>query len=237
MPSGKGVTEVLVKLGDGSVVTIAAEPSAGLQAVYFDVAAAIAAGIQMGSSTPAGITARRPIGTYVNFESQVTGTGIRRYPYTTDMAVNPFTYADVADPVNPAPHGIGSIWATMLWDMYWNLVDVMGYDPDVYHGTGGNNVAFQLVTDGLKLQVCSPGFVDGRNAILAADAADYEGENTCDIWRAFARRGLGLNASQGSSNNRNDGVEDFTLPPACVDLIFADGFGMGDSRRWSSTAP
>ena len=56
MPSGKGVTEVLVKLGDGSVVTIAAEPSAGLQAVYFDVAAAIAAGIQMGSSTPAGIT-------------------------------------------------------------------------------------------------------------------------------------------------------------------------------------
>lgn len=56
MPSGKGVTEVLVKLGDGSVVTIAAEPSAGLQAVYFDVAAAIAAGIQMGSGTPAGIT-------------------------------------------------------------------------------------------------------------------------------------------------------------------------------------
>lgn len=56
MPSAKGVTEVLVKLADGSVVTIKADPAAGLQAVYFDVAAAIAAGIPMSSSAPAGVT-------------------------------------------------------------------------------------------------------------------------------------------------------------------------------------
>ena len=182
-------------------------------------------------------TARRPVAPYLVFESSVTGTGIRRYPYTTDMLVNPFTYADVADPINPQPHGIGSIWATMVWDMYWKLVDRYGFDPDLYQGTGGNNLAFQLVMDGMKLQPCSPGFVDGRNAILAADAANYEGDNSCDIWEAFANRGLGAAASQGSSNNRNDGVEDFTLPAVCVDLIFADGFGMGSTVRWSSAAP
>ena len=51
---------------------------------------------------------------------------------------------------------------------------------------------------------------------------------------AFTRRGLGSLASQGSSNNRSDGVEDFTLPPECTNLIFEDGFGMGSSVRWSS---
>ena len=48
------------------------------------------------------------------------------------------------------------------------MVAEFGYDPDLY-GTGGNNLAYQLVIDGMKLQPCSPGFVTGRNAILAAD--------------------------------------------------------------------
>ncbi len=182
-------------------------------------------------------TTRRPIGTYLIFGNRDTSTGIRRYPYTTDMGVNPLTYAGVADTANSVPHGIGTIWATMLWEMYWNLVDVYGWDADFYNGTGGNNIAFQLVSDGMKLQPCSPGFVDGRDAILAADVANYGGENRCEIWRAFAKRGLGVNASQGSSNNRSDGVEDFTLPSDCQNLIFKDGFGMGNTSRWSQTVP
>lgn len=179
----------------------------------------------------------RPIGTYVTFGNRDTSVGIRRYPYSTETSVNPLTYGSVADTANSVPHGIGTIWATMLWEMYWNLVDVYGWDPDLYNGNGGNNIAFQLVLDGMKLQPCSPGFVDGRNAILAADVANYEGENRCEIWRAFAKRGLGVNANQGSSNNRFDGVEDFTLPPDCQGLIFKDGFGMGNTSRWSQTVP
>lgn len=181
---------------------------------------------------------RRPIGTYATFGNRATSTGIRRYPYSTDLAVNPLTYANLVDEV-PAtsPHGVGTIWATMLWDVYWNLVDIYGWDADLYNGTGGNNYAFQLVVDGLKLQPCSPGFVDGRNAILAADANNYEGENACDIWRAFAKRGLGVAANQGSSNNRGDGVPDFDLPAACEGLIFSDGFGMGNTSRWSAAVP
>jgi len=160
-------------------------------------------------------TDSRGIGTYVIGEPP-GGVGIRTYPYTRDTLVNPFTYADVAAaPLysgQPSPHYIGSIWATMLWDMVWNIIDMEGVDPDMYHGTGGNNIAMQLVIDGMKLQPCSPGFVDGRDAILLADLLDYGGIHRCAIWNAFAARGLGVSASQGSSNSYTDGVAAFNIP-------------------------
>jgi hypothetical protein len=134
------------------------------------------------------------------------------------MTVNPSTYASVADVANISqPHGIGYVWNTMLWEMYWNLVDRHGYNDDIYASwqKGGNNLAMQLVMDGMKLQLCSPGFVDGRNAILTADTALTGGENQCEIWRAFAKRGLGFSASQGLSTDRTDGVAAFDLPATC----------------------
>lgn len=167
-------------------------------------------------------TTTRGVGTYVIFEPP-DGVGIRPTAYTTDMAVNPSTYASVADTVNISqPHGIGYVWNTMLWEMYWNLVDRHGYNADVYGAwsTGGNNLALQLVMDGMKFQVCRPGFVDGRDAILQADMALTAGANRCEIWRAFAKRGLGFSANQGSSNNRSDGVEAFDLPASCTAATF-----------------
>ena len=159
--------------------------------------------------TTASPTDLRGIGTYVLGQSP-NGTGIRTYPYTIDQDINPFTYADVA--TSSSVHFIGSVWCTILWDMTWNIIQMEGVDPDMYHGTGGNNIALQLVTDGLKLQPCSPGFVDGRNAILLADQLNYGGAHYCAIWNAFAGRGLGVAASQGSSNSYTDGVENFDIP-------------------------
>lgn len=146
------------------------------------------------------------------------GNGIRPAPYTKDMSINPYTYGDTNDPALSQPHGVGFVWATMLWDLAWDLIDVYGYDPDPYTGTGGNNMAIQLMMDGLKLQPCAPGFVDGRNAILMADSLNYDGVNSCLIWHAFARRGLGYSADQGSSDSRFDQVEAFDLPPACIGI-------------------
>lgn len=164
--------------------------------------------------TPGDIaTKRRGIGTYAAFQP-TTGNGIRTYPYTTDMAVNPFTYANIA--TQSVPHGVGSVWATMLWDMTWALIDQYGYDPDLYNGTGGNNMAMYLVIEGLKLQPFNPGFVDGRDAILAADEILYNGQNKCLIWSVFAKRGLGASASQGSSNSVTDGVQAFDVPTGYV---------------------
>lgn len=151
----------------------------------------------------------RGVGTYAIGQT-TDGPGIRQYQYTTDMSINPHTYGDISSVT--IPHGVGSVWCAMLWEMTWALIDKYGFDPDIYNGTGGNNIALQLVNEALKLQPCSPGFVDGRDAILAADQALYGGANSCEIWNAFAKRGLGVNADQGSPNIVSDGTEDFDIP-------------------------
>ncbi|MDB4213027.1 T9SS-dependent M36 family metallopeptidase, partial [Flavobacteriaceae bacterium] len=142
------------------------------------------------------------------------GNGIRNAPYSTDLSINNFTYNDSNNEAAVSqPHGVGFVFATMLWDLTWAYIDKYGFDPDLFNGNGGNNKVMQLVLDGLKLQPCSPGFIDGRDAVLAADMASTGGQNQCLIWEVFANRGLGFNASQGDSGDRTDQVEDFNLPP------------------------
>ena len=156
-----------------------------------------------------GFNKPRGIGTYA-LNQPITGVGIRQYPYTTNMAINPFTYSNITTVA--VPHGIGSVWCTMLWDMTWDMIQLDGINPNLYNvaGTGGNSAALKLVTEGMRLQPCSPGFVDGRNAILKADTLFFAARYSCIIWKAFARRGVGVNASQGSSASRSDQVVDFT---------------------------
>jgi len=160
-------------------------------------------------------TKSRPIGTWL-FEEGPTGDGIRPYPYTTDMSVNPMTYASISNSAIRAPHGVGAVWATVLWDLTWAMIDRYGWDVDLYNGAGGNNRTMALVIEGLKLQPCSPGFVNGRDAILAADRLLYGGDNQCLIWEVFARRGLGFSANQGSPDSKSDGTEAFDMPPSCT---------------------
>ena len=152
----------------------------------------------------------RGMGTFV-YNQTTSALGIRDFKYSRNMKVNPMTYSYLKN--NSEVHYIGTVWCTMLWDMYWNMVDKYGFDPDIYNGTGGNNKAIQLVIDGLKLQPCSPGFVDAHNAILKADSINNGGANKDVIWRAFARRGLGYSAVQGTSSSTTDGTAAFDLPP------------------------
>ena len=167
-------------------------------------------------------TQPRGVGTYLRFQTP-DGAGIRNAPYSTDFAVNDYTYEDVIARATHAPsegrdlsipHGVGFVWATALWDMTWELIGAHGYSPDLLDpdGGAGNQIALHLITTGLKLTPCTPGFVDGRDAILAADQSLYGGANADLIWRAFARRGLGVNASQGSPTDANDGRASFLAP-------------------------
>jgi len=175
----------------------------------------------------------RPIATFAIGQS-TTGSGIRTYPYTTDMTINPHTYNDIGS--EAIPHGVGSVWCAMLWEMTWDLIDQYGFDADLHYGTGGNNIAMELVIEGLKLQPCEPGFVDGRDAIIAADQAINGGVNVCLIREAFARRGLGDNASQGTTTSTTDGTEDYNVscgPPSCTDGILnqdEDGIDCGGAN-------
>lgn len=158
-------------------------------------------------TTWTGSASDRGIGTYV-LGQPTTGTGIRPTKYSTNMAVNPSTYNTIKTAA--VPHGIGYVWCSMLWEVVNELV--------LKHGSvAGHDKAMHLVNLGMILQPCSPGFVDGRNAILEADKILYNKENTCLIWKAFAKRGLGYSASQGSSSSRSDGVEAFDMSPWCVE--------------------
>ncbi len=162
-------------------------------------------------------TEPRGVGTYLQFEA-TNGVGIRPTAYSTDMAIDPATYGNIDDGgAISIPHGLGYIWNTMLYEMYWNLVDVYGMNDDIYQDwtTGGNNLAYQLVLDGMKLQPCQPGFITGRDAILSADLALTGGDNQCLIWEGFAKRGAGFSASQGSSSVVGDETEAFDMPAAC----------------------
>ncbi len=155
----------------------------------------------------------RGIGTFAQRQPS-SGPGIRRQRYSTDMNLNDQVLDDIIG--TGAPHPLGEVWAVVNWDLYWALVDEYGWDPDVKNGTGGNNIAIQLFMDGMKLQSCSPGFEDGRDAILAADLLNYDGIHECLIWEVFARRGMGFFMDQNSSNNRNDNVQNFDTRPECI---------------------
>ncbi|RKS95130.1 putative secreted protein (Por secretion system target) [Flavobacterium limicola] len=165
--------------------------------------------------------AKRGIGTFVSSQAN-DGLGIRDYQYSTDREVNPMTYAftnnfqsvDANGVEQTSVHGVGSVWATMLWDLTWAYINKYGYDDNKYTGNGGNNRLMRIVLDGIKLQPCSPTFVDARNAIIAADQAITGGKDYCLIWEVFAARGLGFNASAGDRNIGNDQAEDFTRPAA-----------------------
>jgi hypothetical protein len=166
----------------------------------------------------------RGTGTYA-IGQPITGSGIRPAKYSPDFTINDYMYGDTngmeytnsSGQIVPDVHSIGFVWATMLWDLHWQYVAKYGYSSDVMaNTTNGSSRVLQLVTDALKLQVCNPTFIDGRNAILQAELATTAGADRCMIWRTFAKRGLGVNASAGSKTNINDQVQDLTVPADCV---------------------
>lgn len=161
----------------------------------------------------------RGIGTYAIFEPK-TGLGIRPAKYSPDFNINNYTYGMTNGmTVNGGidVHSIGFVWATILWDLHWKYVEKYGYASDIAaNPTSGSGRVFQTVLNGIKLQGCYPTFVMGRDGILAADQNMTGGDNKCLIWRTFAKRGVGVQASAGSKTSITDQVEDFTVPAECA---------------------
>ncbi len=149
--------------------------------------------------------------------------GIRRYPYSTNMGQSPMTYADIdpaqfaADPLIPtanwlvggapnAVHQIGEIWCAALWECRANLINFYGFNI-------GNDLILQLVTDGLGLLTTnSPTLIQARDAILLADMVNNGGANQCLLWKGFAKRGLGPDATSPASFTTSGVVESFYTP-------------------------
>jgi hypothetical protein len=152
--------------------------------------------------------------------------GIRHFPYSTDLCVNPFTLVDMqpatyditpipaagcgdSPPVSPwlelrsgGLHDMGEIWAATFWEVRAKLVADHGWAV-------GNELALQLITDSLFLLGQDPTFIEARDAVLMADLARTGGANLCRIWEGFAKRGLGVGAQTPTMGAF---VEDFTEP-------------------------
>ncbi len=202
-------------------------------------------------------TKKRIMGSYAWDQDPGIQVGIRTYPYTTDTSVDKHTYKDVGDTVNfpqtdnnnkvipnaTEVHYIGEVWCSVLWDMTWDIIKQEGViNGNLFDATaaGGNTVALQLVIEGLKLQPCLPGFIDARNAILAADSILYNNAHKCAIWKAFAGRGMGYSARQGSSNICGDEKEAFDVPPCALPLSLIDFSATASVNKvllkWTTTA-
>lgn len=150
--------------------------------------------------------------------------GIRRYPYSTSMEISPLTFADMdplqfdlppgvpSSPIHDLSdtrfitesHNIGEIWTLALWEARAFLIESKGF--------AGNEIMLRLVTDGLKLVPAEPDYIMARDAVLQADLVGNGGENLCDLWRGFARRGLGASASSPGTITTTGVVEAFDLP-------------------------
>ncbi|MBL4910448.1 MAG: rhombosortase-dependent M36 family metallopeptidase [Alteromonadaceae bacterium] len=112
--------------------------------------------------------------------------GIRQYPYTTNMAINPFTFKDVT--ADPEVHGSGTVWASMLWDAYVGLIN-----DDRHTFAQAQSLMKDYLVASLKMTPVTPTFTEARDALFAAayanDVDDYK-----IIVAAFARRGMGIGA-------------------------------------------
>lgn len=135
--------------------------------------------------------------------------GIRRFPYARmasrggagNLPHNPLTFADFdpaqddftdgafparvgnADPT--VQHNGGEIWCAALFEIHAELVAQHGFDV-------GNRRMLQTMVDGMKLMPLNGGFIEARDAFLAAAQAYGDSDLA---WRGFATRGMGVDAA------------------------------------------
>ncbi len=152
------------------------------------------------------IDAARPLGVYLTNQP---ARGIRSYPYTTRMDINPLTFGDIR--YNSETHAQGTVWCTILWDLRQEFINRYGFEA-------GRQRTEKLVIDGLKVTPSQPLFTDARDAIILANRAVNGGEDEELIWRVFARRGLGVSAltglAIGSATFRIPVIEGYDILPA-----------------------
>ena len=156
--------------------------------------------------------------------------GIRRFPYSADMNKSPLTYADIdtaqfaynasipKGPIGSATanevHNVGEVWCQVLLEMRREI--------GLTEGFNANQIAMQLAVDGMKLAPAAPSFLNERDTILQADLTRYGGIHQPAIWTAFAKRGMGVNATSPTGGGTSGIVENYNLPQR-VDYTFPDG--------------
>jgi hypothetical protein len=154
-----------------------------------------------------------PVAEYLD---QSFGIGdIRSRPYSTNMLVNPLTYANLGNVIPfPEVHADGEIWFEAMWEARANLITQFGE-------TEGRRRIRLLVLDGMKLSPPASSMIDMRDAILLADRVDFKGASQDQLWAGFAKRGMGATAYTSGGGTAHV-VAAFDLPSTTGKLRFYD---------------
>ena len=191
-----------------------------------------------------------PLSAYVTFNQYF---GIRRYPYSTDMAINPLTFKHISfgqalpttapaapgtdltgkaftdlagNPIgNAEVHDTGEIWCNTLWEIYVSLLN----DPR-YSFAQAKSRMQDYIIEGLKMTPNAPTILEARDALLAAAKATDDGDFTL-MAKAFAKRGMGVFAIAPDRNDpQNLGVVESYL-------AIAAGVQVTDAKLDFTTIP
>lgn len=145
---------------------------------------------------------------------------MRNFFYSTDLKTNPLLFSALTRDDFQEVHDMGELWATFLYEIYWNLVDKLGAAPDLFKAADsptqyGNSLLIQLIIDGMKLQPCDPLFLEARDAIVQAELLLTNGQHKCEIWKGFAKRGMGIKARMMPRGYDMVHIDSFEIPKDC----------------------
>jgi hypothetical protein len=186
-----------------------------------------------------------PVGSYISKntispESDSFYFGARRFPYSTNLHVNPLTFEDIdplryhvdsSIPINPLSYGnpllahnIGEVWASLMWEVRAQILQGRSFAET-------QRVILRLFVESLKLAPIFPHFLQMREALFLADEVLFSGEYRCALWRGFAKRGFGLYAALGFSEYsvRVD-QESYEFPQECSQTTARLGDFNGDGQ-------
>jgi len=152
--------------------------------------------------------------------------GIRDYALNN----NPLNYSDVGfDTPGVEVHADGEIWNAVNFAVRQALIDKWNatfpvtdsarqkacaagkYDADA---CPGNRRWVQLMYDGWLLDQSAVTMVDARNSYLAADLMRFGGTNQAELWKAFAKTGLGVDAVAAPGGDDGQPTPSFASPLA-----------------------
>ncbi len=144
------------------------------------------------------------VGVYATFSTSADSGyfGIRRYPYSTDLAKNALSFRHIqngedlptvpGDPGGPNSevHNAGEVWTSMLWDGYLALVARSQAPNAPYDFMGARRRMADYIVAGMMMTPETATYTEGRDGVLAAAfAADVD--DGMALAQAFAGRGAG----------------------------------------------
>jgi len=149
--------------------------------------------------------------------------GIRRAPYSSNRAKNPFTFTHVRNssplptgaplratsPLNSEVHNVGEIWAQTLFEGYVNLLHAGQVEGRTFEQSKRRMADY--IVAGMKATPPEPTFTEQRDALLATVRAMGEKDDFLALARGFAKRGMGVAAVSPpiKSTTLDEAVENF----------------------------